>query len=122
MPIPRRMFGRPCLPCAPALQHTRRRRGGREGIMARADFIVVGSSGGGGTISWLLAKAGFKVLVLEQGPDFAKDLEDGPLLFNPREHDEYRYRLRRPDPKRRLRGDYNTFRTQGNPTAKPFGN
>ena len=90
--------------------------------MARADFIVVGSSGGGGTISWLLAKAGFKVLVLEQGPDFAKDLEDGPLLFNPREHDEYRYRLRRPDPKRRLRGDYNTFRTQGNPTAKPFGN
>ncbi len=102
--------------------------------MEMADFVIVGSSGGGGTISWLLAKAGFKVVVLEQGADIAKPLEDplgNPLdgkgnidadsrKYNPYPHDEYRFRLERPDPKRRLRGEYNTFRSSAASDAAPF--
>jgi choline dehydrogenase-like flavoprotein len=49
--------------------------------MDNADFVMVGSSGGGGTISWLLAKAGFNVVVLEQGSDFGRPLEQ--TLANP---------------------------------------
>lgn len=37
------------------------------------EFVVVGSGGGGGTIAWLLAKAGHSVHLLEQGPDIAKN-------------------------------------------------
>ena len=88
--------------------------------MEKADFIVVGSSGGGGTISWLLAKAGFKVLVLEQGTDWGKPLDDDHLKYNPQPHDEYRFRLERPELKRRPRGDYNTFRKSSLDVAKPF--
>jgi len=44
--------------------------------MEIADFVIVGSSGGGGTISWLLAKAGFKVVMVEQGADIAQPLAD----------------------------------------------
>ena len=73
------------------------------------DFIVVGSGGGGGTIAWLLAKAGYDVLLLEQGPDFAKEHRDPAKDFDPALHDEFFFRLRKPDPKRRRRGDYNTF-------------
>lgn len=101
--------------------------------MEMVDFVVVGSSGGGGTISWLLAKAGFSVVVLEQGSDFAAPLEDtlsdppkrdggtdcGPG-YNPLPHDEYRFRLERLDPKRRLRGDYNTFRKTPDADSAPF--
>jgi choline dehydrogenase-like flavoprotein len=105
--------------------------------MEIADFVIVGSSGGGGTISWLLAKAGFKVVVLEQGPDLAKplaetlanpldpakgDIKIDSLKYNPYPHDEYRFRLERPDPKRRLRGEYNTFRSSLAVDAAPFGN
>jgi choline dehydrogenase-like flavoprotein len=85
------------------------------------DFLVIGSSGGGGTISWLLAKAGFEVVVLEQGADLAKPLEEGDRPFDSSLHDEYRFRLQRPDPKRRIRGDYNTFRDlDKSDPAKPF--
>ena len=90
--------------------------------MQNPDFLIIGSGGGGGTIAWQLAKAGFSVLVLEQGPDIAKALDDGGQQFNPVTHDEYRFRLKRPDPKRRPRGDYNTFRKAANETAKPFKN
>src|SRR5712691_10701471 len=104
--------------------------------MEIADFVIVGSSGGGGTISWLLAKAGFKVVVLEQGADLAKplaetlanpldqdkaDIDADSLKYNPYPHDEYRFRLERPDPKRRLRGEYNTFRSSSAVDAAPFG-
>jgi choline dehydrogenase-like flavoprotein len=106
--------------------------------MERADFVIIGSSGGGGTIGWLLAKAGFKVVVLEQGADWAGPLErdlppyvprpgDTPPLdydehrYNPLPHDEYRFRIERPELKRRLRGDYNTFRKSDQEDAKPFG-
>jgi choline dehydrogenase-like flavoprotein len=99
--------------------------------MNNLDFIVVGSGGGGGTISWLLAKAGFRVTLLEQGSDFVKQAEsdlggpasaalDGDGRFNRRLHDEYRFRLERPDPKRRLRGTYNTFRRNDASAAQPL--
>ena len=102
--------------------------------MDNADFVVIGSSGGGGTISWILAKAGFNVVVLEQGSDFGQPLEQSlanpldqsgnldaaSLDYNPLPHDEYRFRLERPDPKRRLRGEYNTFRRSSATEAAPF--
>lgn len=87
------------------------------------DFIVVGSGGGGGTIAWLLAKAGYDVLLLEQGRDFAKEQREPSQDFDPNVHDEFFYRLRKPDPKRRLRGDYNTFLERDkDTTSKPFPN
>ncbi|HEY4591042.1 MAG TPA: GMC family oxidoreductase, partial [Thermoanaerobaculia bacterium] len=88
--------------------------------MEIADFVVVGSSGGGGTIAWLLAKAGLDVVVIEAGPDIAKPVVEGKEEYNPVTHDEYKYRLQRPDPKRRPRGDYNTFRQSEVAAAAPF--
>src|SRR5262249_53775376 len=71
---------------------------------------------------WQLAKAGFSVALLEQGPDIAARYALPDEEFNPAVHDEYLYRLGRPDPKRRRRGDYCTFRpTEGIP-AQPFVN
>jgi choline dehydrogenase-like flavoprotein len=86
------------------------------------DFVIVGSGGGGSTIAWLLANAGLKVVLLEQGRDISREElpVDGPA-FNARVHDEYRFRLRTPDPKRRLRGDYNTYRQNSDQIAEPFG-
>lgn len=86
-----------------------------------AEFLIVGSGGGGGTMAWLLAKAGFNVTVLEQGANIAKEKRDSVLEWSPSIHDEAFYRLKKPDPKRRLRGDYNTFadRKAGTP-ALPF--
>jgi len=85
------------------------------------DFIIVGSGGGGGTIAWLLAKAGYDVLLLEQGPDFAAKNRDSSKAFDASVHDEFFYRLSKPDPKRRLRGDYNTFlKRDSGSNSKPF--
>src|SRR5688572_25670213 len=98
--------------------------------MTNYDFIVVGSGGGGGTIAWVLARAGLKVLLLEQGQDFASQARDHaatrhadpeePERFNASLHDEYRFRLERPDPKRRPRGNYNTFRASASKEARPM--
>jgi choline dehydrogenase-like flavoprotein len=84
------------------------------------DFIVVGSGGGGGTIAWQLAKAGRNVVLLEQGSDWFRPIRDGNQKYNPSTHDEYRFRLQRPQSKRRLRGDYNTFRVDEKMQAAPF--
>lgn len=90
--------------------------------MSAYDFVVVGSGGGGGTITWLLAKAGYDVLLLEQGPDFAAR-RDETRSFDPAQHDEPFYRFKKPDPKRRPRGDYNTFQHRGtDPDALPHSN
>jgi len=82
--------------------------------MKTYDFVIVGSGGGGGTISWLLAKAGFSVALLEQGPDLHKELEQtgdqAGEAYNAEVHDEYRFRLRKPRLQRRPRGAYNTRR------------
>ena len=87
------------------------------------DFIIVGSGGGGGTIAWLLAKAGYDVLLLEQGPDFATEKRDSSKDFDSSLHDEFYFRLSKPDPKRRRRGDYNTFfDNEKNLPSKPFPN
>ena len=88
--------------------------------MAIHDFVVVGSGGGGGTIAWLLGKAGFSVLLLEQGADWSEPLVSDQLRYSPASHDEYRFRIERPEVKRRLRGDYNTFRSDFSQEAKPF--
>src|SRR5713101_10971 len=86
-----------------------------------ADFAVVGSSGGGGTIAWLLAKAGFRVFQAELGPDIAEHLDAQNLQYNSVTHDENGVGLGRPTLHRRPRGDYNTVRS-ADPTAKaaPF--
>jgi choline dehydrogenase-like flavoprotein len=91
------------------------------------DFVVVGSGGGGGTIAWLLGKAGFSVVLLDQGVDWSAGLDadwsDGNDLnarrYDPASHDEYRFRIARPEVKRRLRGDYNTFRSNTSYEAMP---
>ncbi len=95
--------------------------------MSKTDFVVVGSGGGGGTIAWLLAKAGYRVALLEQGRDItaeymARKGGADPDGFNSAFHSEHDFRIRKPDPKRRLRGDYNTFRRTGNEAARPFAN
>lgn len=94
----------------------------------KSRFVVIGSGGGGGTIAWMLAKAGHEVILLEQGPDLRKHLAEpspntgDPAGFNSIVHDEEVFRLRHPDPKRRTRGDYNTFRQRSSIDAKPFRN
>jgi len=96
--------------------------------MESTDIVVVGSGAGGGTISWLLAKSGWNVVLLEQGPDLGALAEVSPAAEDPPEpqgfngaaHDEYAYMINRPDPKRRLRGAYNTFRTNDTSAATPL--
>src|SRR5438132_216578 len=88
--------------------------------MATSDYIIIGSGGGGGTLAWQLAKAGRRIVLLEQGSDWFKPIKDGALQYNPTAHDEYRFRLERPETKRRPRGDYNTFRLNDSMVALPF--
>jgi len=37
------------------------------------DAVIVGSGAGGGAVAWRLATAGWRVLVLEKGPRYARD-------------------------------------------------
>lgn len=92
------------------------------------DFVIVGSGGGGGIIAWLLAKAGRKVLLLEQGPNRATHLQGaqglGPATaFDSAKHDEFGWFITKPDPVRQRRGSYNTFKDlAGGGEAVPFPN
>src|SRR5438477_11451881 len=94
--------------------------------MSKVDFVIVGSSGGGGTIAWLLGRAGYSVVVLEAGSDWAAPLQEEPQrdndpeCFNRVPHDEFHYRLDRPEWKRHPRGDYNTYREKPTDQARPF--
>jgi choline dehydrogenase-like flavoprotein len=91
------------------------------------DVVVIGSGGGGGALAWVMAKAGKRVLLLEQGPSDAevRARSQAPLAgppkgnFDPKVHSEYDFRLRQPDIKRRAYGDYNTFRRNEISSAKP---
>jgi choline dehydrogenase-like flavoprotein len=89
--------------------------------MKKYDFVIVGTGGGGGAIAWMLAKAGYNVCVLEQGSDLHNSIRTKTTSFDSSTHDEYRFRLEKPDPKRRPRGDYVTFRQTLDETAKPLG-
>jgi len=84
------------------------------------DFVIVGTGGGGGTLSWMLAKAKFKVVVLEQGADWALPKDESNKPFDPTLHDEYRFQQQKPDGKRQPRGDYNTFRPTAGMRARPM--
>jgi choline dehydrogenase-like flavoprotein len=85
-----------------------------------ADFVVVGTGGGGGTISWMLAKAGYRVVVLEQGADWSLPKAEVDTPFDTDLHDEYRFQQQKPDGKRQPRGDYNTFRPEEGLEARPM--
>ena len=95
--------------------------------MSIADFVVIGSSGGGATISWVLAKAGFDVVVLEQGDDFSAQVRnhlasagEQPKDYNSRLHDEYRFQRESPHVWKRPRSDYNTWRPNDSKVARPL--
>lgn len=91
------------------------------------DVIVVGSGGGGGALAWIMAKAGKRVLLIEQGPSDLQVMQASlaPLAqpaqapFDARVHSEYDFRVRAPDIKRRAAGDYNTFRRTDSHRALP---
>ncbi|EJR74386.1 hypothetical protein IK7_05612 [Bacillus cereus VD156] len=68
----------------------------------------------------MLARAGYSVVVLEQGADWAEALPEGEKQFDQVFHDEYRFGLEKPLPVRRPRGDYSTFRKDDKSVAKPF--
>lgn len=101
--------------------------------MKKPDFVVVGSSGGGATIAWTLAKQGFEIVILEQGGDIAAEThryasESSEVLatgqasehFNERVHDEYHFQRERPAAWRQMRGEYNTFRLTDDQKASPL--
>lgn len=101
--------------------------------MKKPDFVIVGSSGGGATIAWTLAKYGFEIVILEQGSDIAAETQRYPsdnsvVLpsnqasqdFNKRVHDEYRFKNERPSVWKRPRGEYNTFRLSDADLASPL--
>lgn len=59
-------------PLAPSFTQAGNAAAARYAPDADVDFVIVGSGFAGGSIAWTLARAGFKVVVFEQGPYFTE--------------------------------------------------
>ncbi|HEY7234172.1 MAG TPA: GMC family oxidoreductase [Gemmatimonadaceae bacterium] len=73
-------------PSAPSFTQAGNTPAARYAPESDVDFVVVGSGFSGGSVAWTLARAGYKVVVFEQGPyftekDFKHD-EFGNLMLN----------------------------------------
>lgn len=87
------------------------------GKESKTDFIIIGSGPGSCAMAWVLANAGFSVIILEQGEDLKTQYS--LKEFDSQYHNEIKYRLFDPGTHRRPAGDYQTFRKENSNFATP---